>query len=544
MEMRWTSSQHGKKRKRLADDRALCTLEGSFPPNDDLSDTARDSPGSEISITSSCSSQKDTNGAITPITPISTISTPRHPSDQNKVFQCTVTDCCKAFNRPAKLEQHLRSHTNTRPFVCSVGSCGKSFLRKSHLKHHVMSSHTSTRDYACSWEGCDKRFLTATRLRRHQAAHEGCERFKCSVQGCGQTFRKHSTLQAHVAKAHDGRKPFVCGFIAKNGKQCNAGFDTAFRLKDHEGRLHQARRYICSTCSASPVSEPDKDHGDRSNASFSTYSELQHHIFIEHPPTCSECGLKCATPRTLKSHVEVRHGNLTVKERRTFSCPKTGCSAGFTKKGNLNVHLHTIHGMSRYACNVQVVNENQRLDGSDNTGKCDAQFPSRAKLLAHVRNSHAEQPRQGSGDSNRAKRSQRKRGSVVERLTGPDTSSLELPNISCPLSLCQWASEHDTDLQGHSMTAHQLSQADSQSFAAVFADTVDEQHVRKSLTGTSTYATKEDLVAEQAFDTATHNRDTSDSGTRACYIGENTVLDHVTPSSWLDMESEMKRLME
>ena len=525
-----------KKRKRSAEGsqngsiQDLGFLDGSPAAGGDYLD-------SDSSVTSDNENPQE---PATPATAISAASTPRHRCDRVKAFLCSFEGCSKAFNRPAKLEQHLRSHTNTRPFICQVASCGKSFLRSGHLKDHVKSAHTTIRDFVCPFNSCDKSFLTATRLRRHEAVHSGVDRFRCPTQGCGQIFRKHTTLQAHVIKVHEGKQPFICGFLKPDGKRCNAGFDTVSRLRDHEGRLHQTRRYACSECHTSFAVEQDASDPGQTEVTFSTYSELQDHISTEHPPTCGECGLKYASQRTLRSHIEVRHSAQSRIERKTHLCPESGCSASFTKKGNLNAHLRTIHNPTRFECNYLAIQDLKGVEDWDGSGACGAHFRSRSELAVHIRSSHLGLPYQELGRSNRQKRSQRKRGSVMERLTGGIVGSADL---SCPLSECNVMFRHQDEIKAHLAIAHSLTDAEIQSFASVFEDAVEELYLRDSLTGRSTYATEEDLAAERAFEKAIGGLSSRDEGGGAFWLGDGPGLDFQTPS-WADEELEMRRLID
>ena len=145
-------------------------------------------------------------------TPLTAPQTPRsiRPSDL-KTISCSYKDCNKSFNRQARLEEHLRSHTNERPFKCRAPSCNKDFLRSNHLKRHQKSAHSDVRDYNCTWPGCSKSFSTGTRLRRHQEAHKGREKFQCQgYNNCIATFRKHDTLKRHIMAKHESLPPFSC----------------------------------------------------------------------------------------------------------------------------------------------------------------------------------------------------------------------------------------------------------------------------------------------------------------------------------------------
>jgi uncharacterized Zn-finger protein len=137
-----------------------------------------DSTESDSDSDEAHSGESDVMEMLTPRTP-SARSTPKpkYASEARK-FPCTYPNCPKSFNRPAKLADHLRSHSNERPFKCTHGGCGKSFTRRTSLKDHIQCLHTHVRDHVCHWEGCDKRFRTPTKLKNHIAIHEGHERFR------------------------------------------------------------------------------------------------------------------------------------------------------------------------------------------------------------------------------------------------------------------------------------------------------------------------------------------------------------------------------
>ena len=414
--------------------------------------------------------------ATTPSSSLSSRSSSRYPSDINKTHSCTFAGCNKAFNRPAKLEQHLRSHTNTRPFVCPHAPCTKDFLRDSHLKHHITSAHTDVRNYSCTWDGCNKSFLTATRLRRHVAAHEGCEKFTCIVTGCGQTFRKHATLQAHVAKVHEGRKPFECAFLCDDGKRCNAGFDTAGKLKDHQGRMHEIKRYTCSLCQQNGQSTPEGAADEQPIVAFSTYTALQDHMTSEHPPTCTACGLNCASQATLKSHVEVVHGPLDVNDRRTHICPEQCCGAGFTKKGNLNVHIKTVHGEQRFVCTLATDTDLKGVEGWDGVDACGMPFTSKAHLINHIKTSHLGLDTRPTGKPRKGKRARKKETSALARLTGSGYADESGRSISCMIPGCQWRFHREYDHELHLQSHHGLANIEIQGLqteAERFDDHVD-----------------------------------------------------------------------
>jgi len=362
----------------------------------DLSDQESDQDGKNVK-----------NVADTPSsTPPAGSSTPR--ASESKTLKCPYENCFKAFNRQARLKEHLRSHTNTRPFKCPHAPCTKDFLRDSHLKHHIKSAHSNIRDYTCSREGCGASFATGTRLRRHEQSHEGRERFRCrGYDGCSETFRKHETLQRHIRSVHEHMKPFPCPETdSVTGARCTKAFDTAEKLRSHQRAKHDPTRFSCSECmahNAAVMAMATADHGpdplELVPASFATYGELQGHVTEVHPPTCSFCSLSVSTNKELTRHLELQHGILppgTSPMVNEFTCTHPGCGKMFSKKGNLNIHVKTVHDKRRdFVCGETQIPLPDEIDTDDPAAAgavvvhgCGRDFTSKASLEEHVRTAH------------------------------------------------------------------------------------------------------------------------------------------------------------
>jgi general transcription factor IIIA len=396
--------------------------------------------------------------AQTPFTTDSTNGSHKYPSDL-KTFQCPHANCGKAFNRPARLKDHLRSHNNDRVHKCPLDGCDKDFLRDSHLKHHIKSAHTELRDYVCDWEGCGKAFVTATRLRRHAAVHEGREKYRCTEHPpCDETFRKHATLQRHIIAVHLGQKPFQCTHTdAATGEQCSEGFDTAGRLKAHEGRIHGGTRFFCIEC-------PESDDDGTEVVSYSTYADLQTHIRTEHPPTCSHCSIVCSTTRELRRHIDLAHGGQDLLERQVYLCSYTDCNRGFTKKGNLNVHVRTVHeGEKRFICGETDLSTSKKVEGWMGEGACGGKFGAKLSLEEHVRTAHMGltnsrlegKPRK---EKKRQKRTQDR--SLLTSLTGADYQVESGRHIPCIFEGCAYMFYRDYDLEVHLRSMHGASESE------------------------------------------------------------------------------------
>lgn len=312
------------------------------------------------------STPSPTTDAGTPST-ATTTPRPNFPSDLKKLA-CTWPGCTKAFNRPARLRDHLNSHTNARPFKCPHDGCDKDYIEDKHLKQHVKAVHTRERNFVCTRDGCGKRFVTGTRLNRHQAVHDGADRFRCA--DCGQSFRKRETLHKHVRKDHLGLPPHECPHPA-----CPEAFGTKARLKRHFDRVHGDVKFWCAECGLA---------GRR--VGFTTEPLLQQHLRDEHRD-CIFCEYRSPSRHELERHVEAHHSGKSLEERRTHACALDGCAKSFTSKSNLAAHVRSAHRGVRFVCGQTALSgpDFGAWSGADG---CSHGFSSKARLEDHVRFLH------------------------------------------------------------------------------------------------------------------------------------------------------------
>jgi Zinc finger, C2H2 type len=323
------------------------------------------------------------------------------PRDKQKRFACKHENCSKAFNRPARLEEHLRTHTNDRACKCPYPGCSNSYLRDSHLKHHIKSAHTKVRNYKCTWKGCGKSFITGTRLRNHLATHIGHERYRCRGFGdCDQTFRKKDTLQRHIVAVHLGAKPFPCPAEA-----CAKAFDTAEHLRQHQRTNHNPHRFCCTIClEAIEADVKLSDLGkqkERERAHFSNYSDFHIHNRDIHPPICPICDMAFPSPKALSQHQQRDHGTRTTEEapELTFNCQHPGCDKSYSTSQSLKKHSIRHTNREKWVCGPSVEKFDftilqqgtglNDLQGVNNIiVGCGERFASKQKLSEHVRKLH------------------------------------------------------------------------------------------------------------------------------------------------------------
>lgn len=318
------------------------------------------------------------------------------PYCREKRLKCPYEGCDKAFNRPTRLEEHIRSHTNERPFKCPHIPCDKDYLRESHLKHHIKSAHSEVRDYKCSYEGCDKAFATGQRLRVHEATHEAPHKYRCAeYPPCNQVFRKKETLQRHINSVHEKTASFECTKLdTRTGEACKKSFDTAAKLAAHERTSHDPTRYCCEICAAyndDLLVDPDQTASffpGAKQAYFTTYAELQEHVALQHPPQCPICQSVFNTKKELTRHLEINHGVLdsNKKDAEQHKCTYPGCNKVYTRAGNLNVHVRSVHENRRFTCGKTEVTFDD-APPAPVTG-CGRHFAHKAGLVDHIRSVH------------------------------------------------------------------------------------------------------------------------------------------------------------
>lgn len=404
--------------------------------------------------TSSSSSDEDSykdhnSKPETPATP----ATPRSPSVSKSSrplkYLCDFEGCGKAFSRPVRLQEHIRSHTNERIFKCPHAPCTKDFLRDTHLKHHIKTVHTKERDYVCDWKDCDKTFTTGQRLRKHREAHEKKETFRCKdYPPCVETFRKHKTLQRHIETTHLGLGSFRCTHHdEETGQDCTANFDRLSMLRIHEAEMHGELRYWCTLC---PTEDGVK-------VGFGTYKDLQVHVRVAHPPYCTQCGLVCSSNQEVRRHMENQHSEASLDERRTFKCTYEGCQSSFTKVANLNTHIRSKHSTDkRFKCGVNDVSNRAGLEHWDKRNHCDLSFTSKQSLENHIRRHHLLESLSKDETKKKARAPRIPKPSTASMLTG---AGMQLDNssyMSCIVSTCTFRFKRRSDVENHARIAHSM----------------------------------------------------------------------------------------
>lgn len=96
--------------------------------------------------------------------PIHTIDTQVSASNS---YICQVRGCGARFWQKCNLVDHMRTHTNDRPFECTELNCDESFTTSRSRNRH-MFVHGIGERYQCSWNGCERSFTQKCNQTRHE----------------------------------------------------------------------------------------------------------------------------------------------------------------------------------------------------------------------------------------------------------------------------------------------------------------------------------------------------------------------------------------
>ena len=118
----------------------------------------------------------------------------------------TCNICRKAFAQNSSYKNHIRTHSDDRPYVCGICSIG--FKERYHLKKHELFKHTTTLNETCRI--CGKRFKDSTAVRAHERIHSDVRPYGCTL--CGKTFKTSECLWHHENRSK------TCGKMASRNK--------------------------------------------------------------------------------------------------------------------------------------------------------------------------------------------------------------------------------------------------------------------------------------------------------------------------------------
>lgn len=116
-----------------------------------------------------------------------------HAKGPGSGVACTV--CDRKFANTQYLRDHMRIHSDLKPFACDYQDCGKCFRLSKDLVRHKRV-HTGEKPFKCDF--CGKCFAASSNLSEHRTLHTGVMPYQCSH--CKKHFRLWSTLRRHVTR--------------------------------------------------------------------------------------------------------------------------------------------------------------------------------------------------------------------------------------------------------------------------------------------------------------------------------------------------------
>jgi hypothetical protein len=139
-----------------------------------------------------------------------------------------------------------------------------------------------------------------------------------------------------------------------------------------------------------------------------------------------------------------------------------GCGRSFTKKGNLTVHIRTVHdGEKRFICGETDLSSSKKVEGWTMSDGCGKRYGSKLALEEHVRTAHlgllntkAERREQQGVVKKSQSRSKSSNMSTVALLTGEGYADESGRHIICFVDECEHRFYREYDLWVHMQSKH------------------------------------------------------------------------------------------
>ncbi|XP_064618083.1 uncharacterized protein LOC135482157 [Liolophura sinensis] len=269
---------------------------------------------------------------------------------KQSLYVCNT--CRKIFNRRGNVIEHLKLHTNKKPFSCEI--CQKKFATKGELTKHSLC-HFQDKPYLC--DICGKQFPRLGSLRRHLFCH-GAETSRYVCDTCGMSFARSDAFKEH-ADLHNGADLTcgVCGKTLKSQRGLRRHHQLHHGPSSNETKLVK-KSFICSICNQGfamkgtlknhMVTHTNKEYRNIVNscticgASFYHKDSIKRHMVIHtdsRPYKCPQCGKAFRQKATLKTH-ENSHSEATSRPHVCRHCKK-----GFSRTTGLRYHKCSVRSV-------------------------------------------------------------------------------------------------------------------------------------------------------------------------------------------------------
>ncbi|XP_035791228.1 zinc finger protein 62 homolog [Anopheles albimanus] len=283
----------------------------------------------------------------------------KHKRSEHRDFMCDT--CGLAFEQKFALEMHRTRHDQKRQFKCDYcpleyytkpekllhikqvhlkvfevkcPDCGLLFKTKNELNQHV-KSHTDTRTYTCSV--CKFGFKSQTHLSRHTKSVHQDVRYKCDY--CSQSYCRKDKLRMHIEKQHNIQTYFVCDI-------CLQSYNTRSKLDDHKEHHLNPKDQQCGTCLAAFLTQKDFDEHRCityrenyicCNRDFKFHFHFNKHMFLVHGEH---------TNVRVKPTEGLLMGQFRAMRKQEERCAK--CGQEFPTRTSKKQHMATCDGPGYY----------------------------------------------------------------------------------------------------------------------------------------------------------------------------------------------------
>ena len=227
------------------------------------------------------------------------------------------------------ISRHLRlAHgfsKGSSPFNCLY--CEEKFARLSTLEFHIANAHDSQDVYHCSV--CQYSSPCLKTVRAHQAAtHKGP--FCCDI--CGAFLASKASLRNHMEGKH-GSKKFQC-------QLCSFSSTRKFGLTQHMS-MHNGSILLCDQCNFTTVHKANFIKHIQRKHSKEPKKESKKDEFV-----CEICNAKYSTKLGLHRH-QKKHTSTD-----NIECPEEGCNYTTSRPDNLKYHTQKVHQGVRWPCKL------------------------------------------------------------------------------------------------------------------------------------------------------------------------------------------------
>ncbi|GFR93779.1 zinc finger protein 236 [Elysia marginata] len=304
--------------------------------------------------------------------------------------QCPV--CHRIFGRKSIMVEHLRIHTDEKPYVCDF--CGAGFRQNAQLRSHIRNRHTKVERYQCSF--CHNRFLSRSITIRHIKFHH-----KLKMKFC-QEANPEWTVDSAVwcddkfeFNIEDPQYLKVSKKSKANGKKIKKGVTYA---ENREGTLSQTLADLMPSGQTFVVKVSDQEQMASSEVTIETSEIESQGIALDGEEEKTDQGLAKASARTVGTLTYATPGSNQGEEEEAHTNPLVTdseymsshllcgtCKMQFSSVSSLREHLRNIHDTTLAESDVSYVFEdNMNAEGNQVTSGPEANSEEKKEQAQQV----------------------------------------------------------------------------------------------------------------------------------------------------------------